>query len=421
MKFPINFKSRKAIENIQYKKLKKIVEYAYTHSQFYKALYDANNFKPSDFQSLADLNKIPVVRRRDLRNAPVEQIVTCKNLKDYHLHTTSGSSGVSVRYYFSTKEEIIKNYYVLRTYLMAGLKWRSITVALRDPVDIAKPNILQRLGFFRYDYYNIYTPIEEIYTAIKEKHPNGIDVLKGYPSDLVNLATLVEKNNYDFPKVDIIYSDSEVLDQFSREYIQKVFKCKILDFYASVECGMIAFQTPANDNYCINEDAVLLETIEQDGLSEVVISNLRNTTFPIIRYEIGDAIDFGNMDVDKAMGFKTLKQIYGKYLDFLLMPDKTIVSPHIPKQDLTHTPGVAKFKLVQTEIDKVDIYIQKNDKWTANTESSLIEKLNKGFNNQIALNFIYVEKLDRGDKRKFKCVESLVAQDFLSGKKLMDR
>lgn len=415
MKFPINFCNRNQIESIQYRKLKKIIDYAYKNSQFYRALYDANGFKPVDFKSIEDVEKIPIVRRRDLRNAPVEQIVTVKNLKDYHLHTTSGSSGLSVRYYFSSWEQIQKNYYVLRAYLMAGLKWRAVTVALRDPIDIVKPNILQKLGFFRYDYYNIYTPIEDIYNSIKEKHPSHIDVLKGYPSDLINLATLVERRG-DFPKVDVVYSDSEVLDSYSREYITKVFKCKVLDFYASVECGMIAFQTNKSDSYCINEDAVLLETYEQDGLSEVVISNLRNKTFPIIRYEIGDAIDFGDSHIDPKFGLKTLKQIYGKYLDFILLPDQTIVSPHIPKQDLTHTEGVAKFKLVQSSKDQVDIFIQRNEKWKDSMEQELREKLNKGFKNQLRLNFEYVDKLDRGDKRKFKCIESLVAQEFLSSK-----
>ena len=265
-------------------------------------------------------------------------------------------------------------------------------------------------------YYSIYSPIEEIFDRIKLKHPTHIDVLKGYPSDLVNLATLVERKGGDFPKVDIIYSDSEVLDKYSRDFITKVFNCKVLDFYASVECGMIAFQSNNNENYCINEDAVLLEALDQDGLSEVVISNLRNKTFPIIRYEIGDAIDFGDSHIDSKLGLKTLKQIYGKYLDFILLPDNSIVSPHIPKQDLTHTEGVAKFKIVQTMKDKIDIYIQKNEQWTISTEQQLREKLNAGFKNQLQLNFIYVEKIDRADKRKFKCIESLVAQDFLSNK-----
>ena len=225
MKFPVNYYSRKKLESVQYRKLKKIVGYAYEHSQFYRSLYDTNHFSPSDFKSISDVDKIPIVRRRDLRNAPVEQIVTVKNLKKYHLHTTSGSSGLSVRYYFSSWEQILKNYYVLRSYLMAGLKWRAVTVALRDPIDIVKPNLLQKFGFFRYDYYNIYTPIVEIYAEIKKKHPQRIDVLKGYPSDLVNLATLVERNGGTFPKVDIIYSDSEVLDSYSRDYLMKVFKC----------------------------------------------------------------------------------------------------------------------------------------------------------------------------------------------------
>lgn len=416
MKFLINFCSCKLIERIQFCKIRKIVKYAYQNSAFYRTLYQTHNFHPNDLKSASDIQNIPIVRRRDLRNAPVEQIVTCKDLRKYHLHTTSGSSGLSIHFYFSKWERILKDYYVLRSYLNAGMNWFAKTVALRDPIDITKPNILQRLGLFRYEYYDIYQPIELIYEKIIKNNPKKIAILKGYPSDLVNLANIVENKNF-FPAVQVIYSDSEVLDDASREYISRVFGCNILDFYASVECGMIAFQTPqSKGKYCINEDAVFLETIEQDGLSEVVITNLRNKTFPIIRYEIGDAIEFGDNSIDKQTGFRTIQQIYGKYLDFILMPDKSIISPHIPKQDLTHTPGVARFKLVQTAIDHIDIYIQKNCDWTSTTEADLSKKLTAAFNNQVEVQFIYVEKLDRGDKRKFKCIESIIAQDFLSQK-----
>lgn len=416
MKFLVNLSSRNRIERIQLRKVRKLVSYVYQHSAFYRSLYQTHNFHPSELKTIDDINRIPIVRRRDLRNAPVEQIVTCKNLSKYHLHTTSGSSGLSIRFYFSKWEKILKDYYVLRSYLNAGMNWFAKTVALRDPIDITKPNILQRIGLFRYEYYNIYQSIDSIYEEIVKNNPNGIAILKGYPSDLVNLANVVEKRQ-DFPKVQIIYSDSEVLDNASRNYISKVFGCEVLDFYASVECGMIAFQTPKSEGrYCINEDAVLLETIEQDGLSEVVITNLRNKTFPIIRYEIGDAIEFGNCEIDKYTGFRTLQQIYGKYLDFLLMPNKTIISPHVPKQDLTHTSGVAKFKLVQTALNKIDIYIQKNEEWTDTTELELRKKMNVAFDFQVDVQFIYVDKLDRGDKRKFKCIESIIAQDFLSQK-----
>lgn len=415
MLFPINFYSRKAIELLQLRKIKKIVKFAYDNSSFYRNLYNANNFKPSDLRTYDDIQKIPIVRRNDIRNIPTENIVTTKELKKCHLHTTSGSSGMSVRYYFSNIEQLKKNYYVLRAYLMAETTWFGKTIALRDPIDITKPNFLQKLGLFRYEYYNIYDPIEDIYNTIKAKNPKGIKILKGYPSDLINLASLAEKRR-DFPKVDVIYSDSEVLDNLSREYISRIFKCKVLDFYASVECGMIAFQTDNSDLYCINEDAVLLETVKQNGLDEVVITNLRNKTFPIIRYEIGDAIDFGNQEINTKFGFKTLKQIYGKYLDFILLSDNSIISPHIPKQELTHIGGIAKFKLVQTSIDKIDLYIQKNEQWSLDKESYLKNQLDIAFKGLIDVNIIYVEKLDRGDKRKFKCIESIVAQDFLSNR-----
>ena len=61
------------------------------------------------------------------------------------------------------------------------------------------------------------------------------------PSDLVSLALFAEKEGY-FPRVGVVFSDSEVLDDANKAFIEKVFKSRVINYYASVECGMIAFQ-----------------------------------------------------------------------------------------------------------------------------------------------------------------------------------
>ena len=121
-----------------------------------------------------------------------------------------------------------------------GMKLTDTTVALRDPIDIRKPTFYQRLGIIPYDYYNIYKPMSEIYEKICLKYDN-IDVLKGMPSDLLNLCYEIKKGTKKFPKVKLLISDSEVLDDFSRQFISEVIGRPVLDFYGSVENGCIAF------------------------------------------------------------------------------------------------------------------------------------------------------------------------------------
>ena len=415
MKFPILKKSREEIESIQLRKIKRIVQIAYKKSVFYHQYYKNSGFHPSMLKEYTDIQKIPIVKRATLKNSPIETILTTKELSKLHLHTTSGSSGIPLKFYYTSYEDILKNYGVLRAYLMMGMKLRDRTVALRDPIDIRSSALYEKMGFIPYDYYNIYDSTSDIYNRICMNY-NEIDVLKGMPSDLLNLCYEIRRGTKKFPKVKLLISDSEVLDDFSRKYISDTIGVDVLDFYGSVENGCIAFQLKGSNKYFLNEDQVMVENENLSAIvGDAIITNLRNTTFPIIRYQIGDIIEFGNGKSDlKDINLKTIKRIQGKYLDFIILPDKTILSPHVPKQELTYLEGIKKFQIIQKDYDNIVVKIEKDINYTKSTEKLIMEKLKKIFKNQINCEIEYDDKLSIKTKNKFKCIQSEIAQKFLS-------
>lgn len=415
MKFNIYKKSRDEIQAIQLKKTQRIVEEAYKKSSFYHDLYKNSDFHPEMLKTYEDIQKIPIAKRSTIKSMPVESIVTRHDFDKLHLHTTSGSSGIPVKFYYTGKEDLIKNYGVLRAYLTMGMKLTDKTVAFRDPCDITKGTFYQKMGIVPYDYYNIYNPVEENYKLLCDKYQT-IDVLKGMPSDLINLCYAIRKGNKKFPKVKLLISDSEVLDDFSRKFISETMNQEILDFYGSVENGCIAFQIPGSKKYFLNEDQVLVENGNASSIAgDAIITNLRNTTFPIIRYQIGDVIEFGDGKSDiEGMNFKTIDRVQGKYLDFIVLPDKTILSPHVPKQEMTYIKGIKRFQVQQKEIDKVTVVVEKDIDFTEKEEKEIIEKLEKAFKNQIKCEVTYDDQLSVKTKNKFKCIQSDVAQQFLT-------
>lgn len=419
MDFRIYHKTRDQIKKIQLKKIKRIVTCAYEKSDFYRQYYDGAGFHPDMLKTYEDIQKIPIVKRAMLKNAPTESVVTRRDYSKLHLHTTSGSSGIPVRFYYDNRELFLKNYGVMRAYFKMGVGLRDVTVAFRDPIDIRKPGIYEKLGIMAYDYYNIYDPISESCDKICKKY-RVIPVMKGMPSDLLNLAYYVRQNNVSFPKIKILISDCEVLDEFSRQYIEETFGTQILDYYASVENGCIAHQLPGSSKYFVNEDQVLIENAkEDDSVGDVIITNLRNTTFPIIRYQLGDVVDFGDGKSDLSdITLRTIDKIYGKYLDFIVLPDKRIISPHVPKQELTHLTGIKRFQIIQDELDHLSVVVQKDVDYTEKTEREIIERLNKSFDSMLKIDVTYDD--DLGHKvsgRKFKVIQSNIAQQFLSEEK----
>ena len=416
MDFPIFHKTQEEIRNLQLLKIKAIVQVAYEKSDFYHQLYVGAGFHPGDIQRFEDIQKIPIVKRAALKNAPTESILTRRDLSKLHMHTTSGSSGIPVRFFYDNRELLLKNYGVMRAYLKMGVKLRDVTVALRDPIDIRKPGIFEKIGIMSYDYCNIYDPIANICERLCRKY-SVIPVLKGMPSDLMNLAYYIRSHHISFPKVKLLISDSEVLDEFSRAYIQQTFGEPVLDYYASVENGCIAFQLPGSQKYFLNEDQVLVENAGQKGsIGDVVITNLRNTTFPILRYQIGDVVDFGNGESDiSGIHLRTIDRIYGKYLDFIVLPDKRIISPHIPKQELTHLSGIKKFQILQDELSHITVRIQKDADYTEETEQEIRHRLSKSFHGLLEIEIVYDDLLDqKNNVKKFKVIQSDVAQAFLS-------
>ncbi len=85
--------SKEELRALQEKKLRQTVEFAYRYSEFYRRRFDEAGVKPDDIRSLEDLEKIPFVKKQDLRDnypygmfaVPLSQVV--------RVHASSGTTG----------------------------------------------------------------------------------------------------------------------------------------------------------------------------------------------------------------------------------------------------------------------------------------------------------------------------------------
>lgn len=417
-------KSPESIQAHQFSKLKQVLNLAYEESSFYKEIYNKVGFHPQDVKTWGDIDQIPIINRKMIQDAqaaePMAMVPTSKQGSISWKQTTSGSSGLPITIYASRTERLRILNVILRSYRLNGMKYSDTSVTIKDPIDIAKPNIVQRLGGFRHDYYDIYQPVEEIRSAIFNKWKR-IDVLKSMPSDLANLAWLIRSEGLPFPPVDHLFTDSEKLDEPTRKFVEEVFGCKAIDYYATTEVGVVAFQSEeSNGKYHINDDAVLAETKANPQLDEsdcdLIVTGLVNFTTPIIRYQIGDIVTPGDRHPVGDIPFSTVERIHGKYLDFIVGTDGKIVSSHAVKQNLTHLKGIRRFQVIQREQTALTIYIAPDANWSSSIEEEIVRLFRRDFGPEMRLEILMDENLvnKSNDYKKFKVVESLVAQRLLS-------
>jgi phenylacetate-CoA ligase len=417
-------KTQEQIKRTQFLRIKKVLDLAYNESNFYRQIYDENNFHPSQVKNWQDFELVPIINRKMIQDAQADDpyaLVPKSKQSGISWHqTTSGSSGLPITIYASRSERLRILGVILRAYRLNGLKYLETSVTIKDPIDIAKPNVVQKLGGFRHDYYDIYQPVENIQKSIVDKW-KSIAVLKSMPSDLANLAWLIKSEGLYFPPVRTMFTDSEKLDDATRLFIESVFRTQAIDFYATTEVGVVAFQTKnSQGKYHVNDDAVFVETKSnnrlESGDEDLVLTGLLNFTTPIIRYQIGDVVTAGDRQSISGIPFSTIERIHGKYLDFIVRLDGKVVSSHAVKQNLTHLKGIRRFQVVQRDQSSLQIYITPDSQWSDAVSSEIMRLFRRDFGEEMRIEIVLDENLihKSSDYKKFKVVESMVAQNLLS-------
>ena len=108
------------------------------------------------------------------------------------------------------------------------------------------------------------------------------------------------------------------------------------------------------EDYYINSENYYYEILKMDSdepaedgeLGRIVITDLNNFAFPIIRYDNGDTAIARH--VDKGQRYKLfLKQIYGRRSDIIYDTEGNALTPFIITNNLWDAAGVKQYQFIQ--------------------------------------------------------------------------
>lgn len=371
--------SQKRLLNYQNAKIHEIVKYAYYHVPFYHEKFREAGIKPDDIRTIQDLNKLPIVSRKELQ-ANSEKLISREfDLSKLRVASTSGSTGRPFFTYLDKKEDEFRNAKLLRPHIVCGQKPRDKWVIIGPPQHHGKLNRLQKLfGVYAPVFVSVFDPVPEQISAIANVGP---DVLDGYSSSLFLLAKEVEKNKADMAKPRFMMGGAELIDESSRKFIEHVFGSPYYDQYGSEEFQMMAWQCPERDGYHIDADTVLMQFVDKSGeevspgeKGEIVCTSLFNYAMPIIRYAVGD-IGVLSEEMKCACGrtFPRMKMIEGRRESIVRLPGGRVLSP-VAIGDCMCTfkyfDRIYQYRFIQKKIDLFKIMIKKKD---ASIEDKVME------------------------------------------------
>lgn len=93
-----------------------------------------------------------------------------------------------------------------------------------------------------------------------------------------------------------------------------------------------------------------------------------------------------------------------------------MVSSHAVKQNLTHLKGIRRFQVIQRDQSSLQIYITPDSEWSDEVSSEIMLLFRRDFGDKMKIEIVLDENLinKSSDYKKFKVVESFVAQNLLS-------
>lgn len=298
----------KELEEYQLKKINDILKYATNHSEYYQLKFKELNLLNKTVKSLDELKQYPLLTKELLLNNSKE-IHTKKNHKKNIIATTSGTSGTSLKFLRNEEADSFNRASSLR-----GYSWHNIKPWERNGYFWGLNfNKKEKIKTFILDFlqnrFRIFTYKESEIKKFAKKTLNA-SYIHGYSSMIYQSAVLINKLNLPKPKgLKLVKGTSEkVLDSYQEE-IQKAFGVKMINEYGATESGIIAFECTSG-NMHINMEGVFVEEIN----NEILVTNLQMTSFPIIRYKLGDYIKLASRNKKCSCGLnhRIIEEVTGR-------------------------------------------------------------------------------------------------------------
>ena len=312
------------LETLQFERLKETIIFAQRYSPFYAQKFAGLNFNPvSDFKSIEDINKIPVVTKADLLTYN-QQIHTNFSFKKVFKSETSGTSGQVLKF---DKDEYWDSFN--RASFLRGYSWYDVCPWQKngyfwgydiDPRKRTKTRwqdkLQNRFRLFSYDETEINDFVRKLKSAV---------YLSGYSSMIYEVAKIINRMKIDTKdfRLKMIKGTSEKIYDIYQSEVQNAFGLKIIGEYGAAESGIIAFDCP-HGNMHINMEGVYVE--EENG--EIIVTNLIARSFPVIRYMLGDYITLKPKDFQCSCGMQhpVIESVTGRVGKLVIGIEKTYPS-----------------------------------------------------------------------------------------------
>ena len=356
------FRAPAAIERAQGRRVRAMVRHAYRSVPHYRETMDRLGLRPEDFETAADLARLPLVDRADVQRDPLRFLSRDHPPDRCRRVQTGGSSGAPLTVFYPPSAFREAGYGERGRFVesqLTGRRWRPRVLVFSSPMasagalgaSAAQRIVLPRWMRREMRELSLLDPPAMALAAMNDFRP---DVVHSYGSYLEAIFLHAHEAGGDFHRPRVLTYSGDALPDRARRQISDRLGIPVLSRYNATEASPIGFECERHRGLHLNVDLHPVRVVGEDGnelpvgrTGDVVVSNLVNRATVLLNYRLGDLARRlpGACPCRRSLPMLSLPE--GRVGDWVMTTDGERMHPQGVRTLITDEPDIRRYQVAQ--------------------------------------------------------------------------
>jgi protein capK len=399
----LNSLSRDEITEWQNRKFRDLIRFAYEHTVYYKEVIDKSGYSIDDFNSTKDICLLPILTKEIIRQRYSDIIPDNIDKISHRKRSTGGSTGEPLHFIIDENTWGYVTAAKIYAWQTTGFHYGEpfLSFGSSSLFRVNKKNWLHDIYYklrnaIALNGMNMEDSICRKYLEIARK--KRVKYIYGYASSIYILASYVKKHNVKY-KLNAVFTTSEVLTPEYRQVIEEAFDTKVMDCYGAHDGGITAFEIERG-SYFVGYNT-FCEVENPSKISTLYCSNLIDFAFPMLRYEVGDAVVMDTTENTHYNG-QIIKKIEGRSADIIRLKNGHVVT-NPGFATLLRQFNIEAYQVLQSGDNNVCIKLKTTPDFKPEEEAKIIDTTKKYAGDDCEITIQYIDRFEplENGKRRF--------------------
>jgi len=347
--------SAEALRQLQVSRATEIARFAAVRSPFYAHAYRTAGVSIDDLRRPGAWERLPVIDRSALKAAGEEVATPDATPKTARPAKTGGSTGEPLQTMHDARVPTLA--LAWRMYGWWGVEpWDDIARVGRWGFG-PRESLVNRVSWWPTRQLYLDASLindESMHRFAREVRRTRPKLMEGYVGAMLEFADFLEREGLEIPAPVAVATSAAPLTPDARHRLANVFGAPVYDEYRGSEVGWMAGECTAQEGLHEFGDARLIEILDADGspcavgqVGDVVITDLTNRVYPIVRYRLGDRGSWLGDECPCGRPYRRLNQPEGRVTDVLRLPSGAALNHRLMAMFSAYPESVRLFQIHQ--------------------------------------------------------------------------